>query len=319
MKRNLTSIIVVLSIILLSLSPSFARAEERTYGPYSYKVLQDGTAEITMFMGENESISIPEKINGIVISSIGEYAFMTGDVRSVEIGSNIKVLKSYSFFGCPIEKVTINSPDIEIGSDAFSCCDNLEEFILRANNVVICDSAFMNALPLASFKWELADSNAGSKAIIEHCGFFGSGIEELSIPCTEVTIGEEAFSCCENLYAIRILGTTVNIEQGAFMSCSSLNSFEVPNAKKGEGTIGKQAFFGTGLTEFIVPICFSTIQEEAFSCSSELSEVTISENVSNIEKLAFLGCGDSLVIYTTPGSKADEYCKDNKITVEYLD
>lgn len=46
------------------------------FGDYTYKITSDSTAEITKYSGNAEAITIPDKINGYSVTSIGERAFM---------------------------------------------------------------------------------------------------------------------------------------------------------------------------------------------------------------------------------------------------
>ena len=50
-------------------------ASAETYGDYEYKVLDDGTVEITKYSGTDEKVVIPSTINGKKVTSIGEWAF----------------------------------------------------------------------------------------------------------------------------------------------------------------------------------------------------------------------------------------------------
>lgn len=197
--KTLCAVLLLAQLLTLVSSTAFAAGENRS-GNYTYKILSDGTAEITRYNGRDTSITIPEELDGHTVSTVGEHAFMYCSASSISIGTNIVHIKEGGFFGCKASTIRIDANDIVIGKEAFSCCSGIDSFTLVANNVTIGKYAFMYAKPMSTFTWELADPNAtGVKVTLDEGAFFSSNITSIHIPGDELVIGKEAFSCCSNI------------------------------------------------------------------------------------------------------------------------
>lgn len=306
-------VLMVSCILVLGLADNMS-------GSYSYEILPDGTAKITRYRGYDNIITIPETLDGKKVTAVGNNVFMYADIEEIIIGENVLTIGSNAFFGCKAKRVTITTPTISIGEKAFSCCNNIENFLLCTNSVDIGNYAFMYTEPLANFEWKLFNSDATDVRVnIGECGFFSSGLVELTIPAKTLNIGKKAFSCSDTLKSISSNCLQVNIDDEAFMYCSSLETFSCPLAKKGSGKIGKYAFFSCGLIEIEIPSCINNIEEKAFSCSSSIADIIIPSSVKTIAKDAFLLCDRSMVAHVVEGTAAEKFCKMNNIIFEYVD
>jgi len=87
-------------------------------------------------------------------------------------------------------------------------------------------------------------------------------------------------------------------DNGAFSKCTSLASITLPETLT---TIGKSAFWGTGLTSVNIPNKVTRIEDHAFVNSPNLASVTIPASVTFIGGRAFYGC-TSLTSVTFGGS-----------------
>lgn len=320
MKRTLSALLALVLLCVICCT-ALAAGEQRS-GDYRYKVLSDRTVEITKYSSFSSSeITIPETIDGHVVSSIGKNAFMYASVTSLTIGSNVTNIGEAAFFGCDAKTVMINANDLKIGSKAFSCCSSIETFSLTANNVEIGYSAFMYTTPLTTFNWQLAGENAqGTRTIIGENAFFSAGIVDITIPGDDLRIGKKAFSCCSSIKSMTALCRTIMIDDSAFMY-TDFESFFLPNAGsvgEGKGKLGETSFFSCGLKSFIVPASIQKIETKAFSCCSDLTSIVIPPTVTSIGNGAFQLANSSLVAMVVAGSYVDQYCKKNRITCEYI-
>lgn len=276
--KKAVSALLILALLCTFCCTAMAAGEQRS-GNFRYKVLSDGTVEITKYSSyDSEAITIPETIDGHTASSIGKNAFMYASITSLTIGSNITNIGDSAFFSCDAETVTINAGDLKIGKQAFSCCSNIKTFSLTANNVEIGNSAFMYTEPLTTFNWQLADANAqGTKTVIGENAFFSSGIVDITIPGDNLQIGKKAFSCCSSIKSMTALCRTITIGDQAFMY-AEFESFSLPNAGSvggGTGKLGDSSFFSCGLKSFVVPASIQKIEAKAFSCCSDLESIVI--------------------------------------------
>ena len=74
--------------------------KDYTGNDFAYYIKEDGTGEITSYLGNDANIIIPESINGTMISSIGERAFEHCEMTSLEIPGTIVTIKENAFRNC---------------------------------------------------------------------------------------------------------------------------------------------------------------------------------------------------------------------------
>lgn len=103
-------------------------AGAESYGDYSYKVLDNGTVEITSYSGSEEKVDIPAEIDGKSVTSIGSWAF--GDCKSltsVTIPDSVTEIGYSAFSGCSsLTSITIPDSVTSIGDYAFNGCAVLQ-------------------------------------------------------------------------------------------------------------------------------------------------------------------------------------------------
>lgn len=197
----------------------FNNQEEYFYGfPNDYIVTTGLGTEYKLFKGyylEDYSYSYDypltiECVNYIegddyAVKGIGASAFISSDIVSVTIPSNIEIIGVDAFLGCVNLTSVIfedNSKLTEIGVNAFNDCSSLTNIALPSSLIYIDDSAFM---------W--------------------SGLESISIPQSVTKIGTRAFNSCKNLKKV-IFNNETPPELGdyVFGSCNSELTIYVPES-----------------------------------------------------------------------------------------
>jgi hypothetical protein len=102
------------------------------------------------------------------------------------------------------------------------------------------------------------------------------------------SIGESAFTSCNNLISVVIPDSVISIGDCAFYSCNNLTSVTFGS---GVTEIGYCAFGNCGsLTSVVIPDSVTTIGERAFRYCNSLTSVTIDNGVTTIVKEAFYSC-----------------------------
>ncbi|MDE6536236.1 MAG: leucine-rich repeat protein, partial [Muribaculaceae bacterium] len=118
-----------------------------------------------------------------------------------------------------------------------------------------------------------------------------SGCNELTafeIPNTVETIGSSAFENCGALTQIEIPNSVISIGSGAFRDCRGLTSLTIPESVT---SIGASAFYGcSGLDSITIGNKVETIGANAFKNCDGLDSVTIGNSVTSIGESAFDGC-----------------------------
>ena len=93
--------------------------------PYTYVELEDGTIEIRSYTGKRRYITIPEYIDGKVVSSIGRSAFENQTrLRVVNLPAQLKIIKDNAFANC-INLTSITIPDSVLSIGAYAFYNNI--------------------------------------------------------------------------------------------------------------------------------------------------------------------------------------------------
>lgn len=121
---------------------------------------------------------------------------------------------------------------------------------------------------------------------IEKCAFVSSGLENIDIPDTVVSIKNMAFLECKNLRNARIFSRINKIENGSFCGCSSLKYVRIPDTIE---TIGESAFAGCGFESFRFSNNLRIIEKLSFS-GCGLKELRLPESIEIVSEYAFFSC-----------------------------
>lgn len=102
------------------------------------------------------------------------------------------------------------------------------------------------------------------------------------------SIGNEAFSGCNELTSVSIPNSVTEIGNYSFSYCEGLTSVTIPNSVT---TIGNHAFLHCcGLTSITIPNSVTTIGSHAFTDCWTLTSASIPSQLKVLGDAAFLGC-----------------------------
>ena len=270
---------------------------------FEYRLLEDGTAEITKYNGEAETLEIPSALDGHAVTSLGDGAFRNCGITAVKIPDSVTNTGVNPFISCAkLTKISV-SPDN--GSLAVINC----VLFSKPDRRVICYPCALTA-------------------------------EEYSIPEGIKAVGSGAFYGCESLVSVTIPVSVTFIDNGAFYGCVDLASAPIP---EGVTVIGNRAFYGCeslenvtipkgvtdigvgtfqrcrALTSVLIPEGVTAIGDYAFYWCENLTSLTIPGSVTSIGYDAFDYCSEQLVITVDKGSYARDYCAENGYTYQYPD
>ena len=159
------------------------------------------TGSILEYIGEETSVVIPYKINGVGVTRIGDYAFRDcKSLTSITIPDGVTSIGGGAFYYChSLSSITIPDGVTSIGDEAFSFCYSLTSITIPSSVTSIGEWAF-------SFCYSLSS---------------------ITIPDGVTSIGDYAFEYCTSLTSITIPNSVTNISSNAFDGISSDATFYV--------------------------------------------------------------------------------------------
>ncbi|MDE5570184.1 MAG: leucine-rich repeat domain-containing protein [Ruminococcus sp.] len=220
-------------------------------------------------------------------------------LEEIDIPDSVKTIESYAFYNCSaLKEVELPKNLIEIKPMAFAECSYIEN--INSDNTagfVFEDGILYNSAKTNIYR---ASTKLTGDIYIENTvesvepGAFSvcAGIENLFLPSSVTTIGEDAFGYCVSLkkidFAEGLTGLT-SIAPIAFKYCTSLQSVELPTTLD---EIGDGAFFSCSeLSRVIIPEGVRIIGEGVFADCPKLMNLSIPKSVESI--------GDNAYGYTT--------------------
>ena len=214
-----------------------------------YQVNGDGvTVTLTGFEApegfkQGQVLELPDKVNGLTVTDIGDEAFKDGSDKykwtGVVFPKDLKTIGAgaFRYDGYLSGTLVIPNSVTSIGNEAFYYCDGLSGLVLSNSLQTIGNSAFYSCT-----------------------GFTG----ELKLPTTLTVIGELAFFECSGFTgALKLPRGLVEIKYRAFEGCIGFTGdLVIPNTVT---TIGVSAFSGIFMKDgLIVPASVTSIGNGAF-------------------------------------------------------
>ena len=311
--RKFCIIALVLAMIMLITPISESKVEEepevKKSGDYEYIVLDDETACIKQYNGEDEELIIPEKIDEIRVTGIGDYVFLgKTNLKEITISDSVESIGINPFAQCKnllninispnhptlffLDNVLFYKPEKKIVS--YLCASEKSKYEIPKGIKIIGDSAFSGCKNLE--KINIPDS---VQLIGDSAFAFCDKIKEITIPDSVQSIGNAAFSFCKNLTKIKLPDSLQFIGDSAFSICENLEGINIPDRVK---SIGDNAFYGCyNLKKINIPDRVKSIGDSAFSSCESLEEIYISDDVQSIGDNAFAFC-DKITEITIPDS-----------------
>ena len=265
-------------------------------GDYEYTFLDDGTVEISKYIGSDKEITIPDTIDGKKVTSIGNYVFENCiGLESITIPENITNIENMAFHIC----TNLESINVDVNNNIYSSIDGVlfnkeqDKIIFFPDNrfdsyeipdsvTSIGDMAFYGCDNLTNII--IPDSVTS----IENYAFSGcANFTSITIPDSVTSIGEGAFSSCRILTSITIPDSVTSISDSTFRYCYKLTDIIIPNSVT---SIGFFAFEACDLTNITIPNSVTSIGGAAFRYCTRLANITISNSVTSISAETFRNC-----------------------------
>lgn len=274
--------------------------QEPTDSPFRAVLIDENSMRIVAYTGKMETVVIPETIDGLPVTEIGEHVFGKDEnLLHVVIPDTVTLIDKGAFTGCINLQTVEMSENLEvIGDGAFWACYSLTEITLPETLHTIDDCAFMTCRNLEHL------DIPSSVRVLGDAAFWASGMTELVIPEGITVIPEAAFKGMKNLQKITLPSTITEIEYDAFEGCESLERITL---NEGLVKIGSKAFSGTAIEIITIPSTVTDMYDIGFSECRNLKIVVFNGNAPTIEQPP-----------TPPDSDGSPYYQSPDYTVCYL-
>jgi BspA type Leucine rich repeat region (6 copies)/Concanavalin A-like lectin/glucanases superfamily/Immunoglobulin I-set domain len=311
-RTDWTGKLATFTLLLLTL-PSVVQAQ------FAYTT-NNSHITITKYTGSGSVVTIPDTIDGLLVTSIGNQAFFEStSLTRINIPFSVTSIGNAAFYSCTrLTSVTI-PPSYEggvtsIGSYAFESCTSLTNVTIPNSVTRIADWTFHGCTSLTNITIPSSVTSIGGYAF-----FSCTNLTSITIPNSVTSVEGDAFYSCTSLTNVTIPTSVTNIEGGAFSGCTSLTSITIPTSVT--SIEGYALYNCTSLTNVTIPNGITCIKERAFSGCTSLTSITIPNSVSIIGGYAFESCASLTGVYfqgNAPTVDSTVFTGDDNTTVYYL-
>ena len=191
---------------------------------YEYTI-DEGAITINKYIGANSEVTIPRKIEGLRVTSIGDTAFGGyTNLTSVTIPNSVTSIQDLAFDSCTsLTNATIGNRVVSIGDMAFFFCTNLTSVVIPNSVTNIEQFTFGNCPSLTGITVNARNAFYSSvngvlfnKKQTRLIQYPDKKAKSYAIPNKVTIIGRAAFESCTSLTNVTIPGSVTSIEDNAF-------------------------------------------------------------------------------------------------------
>lgn len=262
---------------------------------FKWKVINANEIAITGYTGNSAMMRIPEMINGMTVTTIGQGAFDKNSVIQVVVMPDcITTIGSGAFQNCsnltytniPASWTTVTKWEYTYGY-IWRGCSKLLSITVPEGMTVLPAYAFWNCASLQTINLP------STLEVIGDSAFGYTKIKQIALPDGLKNIGNKAFENCSDLESIEFPEGLERIGHWAFVSCKSLTHIELPD---GLTTMGYRVFIWcSNLESTTIPKNWTTIEESRWHGGhiwegTKITKIVVPEGVVKLPDYAFDGC-----------------------------
>lgn len=258
---------------------------KRAEGDFEYiRINNDSEAEIVSYTGNDTVVTVPSKIGGLSLTSVGNGCFAGNEnITTVKLTSAVTELKPGAFMNCTALKEVKKADSLtKIGMSAFEGCVSMTEYTIPDSVTVIPERCFYGCSALAEVKYHKNLKNVAKDA------FTGTAWEN-NAPDGALSLGRVLYSYKGDVKDLVIGDGIEIIEKYVFIGCTDIKTVTFGDDVE---EIGLYAFQNcTNLEKITCGSAVSLIDAGAFKGCSSLKEADFSGcTVASIDYEAFAGC-----------------------------
>lgn len=179
---------------------------------YQYTVTEEGIT-LLRYIGTQKDISIPQTIDGLDVTVIGNDCFaMNENIVSVELSNRLTTVQRFAFYRCTkLSKLVIKNGLRYIEGSAFAYCTALTSIVFPKTVVRIGECAFANCTELSNVSFD------GQRELeIGAAAFSETALTQMVLPDGTISISNAAFMNCKKLKKVYLPNSITNIKNNAF-------------------------------------------------------------------------------------------------------
>ncbi|MDO5141367.1 MAG: leucine-rich repeat protein, partial [Eubacteriales bacterium] len=301
-------------------------SEKSTSDGLEYVQQLDGTIAITGYNGEKKEVVVPDKIDGINVTTINPHAFYKSEVISVQLPTTLKEICRGAFHGCSaLSNLTL--PDtIERcaeGAFGYNYYGDDENYAAWYKNLP--DGEVYIGKTLYAYKGTAPEGmkvtvKPGTVYVNDEVFKGQTGVSEVILPDGLKEIGSYAFSCGKNLKSIVIPASVTEIGWGAVGYGSKLTEYGVSyNYKLDDFVIYGQK--GSAAEEYAIKYGFEFVGSAALVRGDVDQSGKV--DISDLRMMLRYVCGkvqltDAQIQAGDVVGKTDAEASDGKVTIADL-
>ena len=253
-----------------------------------FTITADGT--VTSYSGNMQNLSVPDIINGITVTAIGNEVFKDSDICSVILPETTVSIGESAFEGCVGLNVVKGVGITKVGNRAFYGCTNILNIRLGALSEI------------GEYSFAQVKKNTyridGSTFTLDLLGvtqipdgaFYDSALRAFEAARIN-SVGTDSFKGCNALASV-IIHRVSKLPNAVFKDCTSLKYAHID----GLLTVPREAFSGCGSLKHISVPDASLINANAFLNCTELKVADV-PNVTMLFGTAFKNCASLTHLY----------------------
>ena len=299
--------------------------DEGTSG-YNYKTLSDGTIEITGYKGKRRYLTIPEEIDGKIVSSIGKGAFVKNKrLKEVVFPTGLIYIKEGAFsYVENMRRITFTGENLaEVQKKSFYKCKALRSLELPDSVAVIGESAFEGCTSMRTVNI----SENSSLSSIGGFAFSETDISSFYIPTNVSGFGGSVLAGCSNMsrIAVNSNNSAFKVEDNTVYNMDKTEIVYYPSALTGTYQVADEvrvvlgyAFTGSKVTA----VNLNSVEKIgycAFASTKKISQIVLPDSVFELGDYAFSNSSIAHIMLSENLSKISEgaFC-DTKLTEIYV-
>lgn len=348
--RSVLSCLLAFTLLLVALPLCPVAADSAiTADGFSYRILSNGTATVTGYVGDESDLTLPVTVDGYAVSAVSPMSFRNnltlstltvpagitslGDaafseclnLREVTVEGEIDTLSLMLFRDCnQLQTISLPATVTTVEQSAFSGCTALKTVFFRGKDHSVITFAATNdpirnavwyddAVRGVSGPWEYAAHSDGTATVIAYTANSPAVTVPSQLDGYAVTaVGEKAFFKNRILETVTVSNGITMVGRNAFAACTALTDVCLPDSLT---VIEADAFSNcTALSSFTVPAGITHLSDGLLANAESLTAVTVPDTVTSMGNDVFFGCTNLRAVrlsdnIKTIGSSAFEACE----------